>query len=284
MKLYSIETGRFRLDGGAMFGVVPKPLWERTNPADERNRIDMAMRCLLVETGDRLVLVDAGLGHKYDAKFAALYGLDDRDLNLQASLKAAGFAPTDVTDLVLTHLHFDHCGGCTWRDADGQLQLTFPNATHYVQRKHLVWAQHPNARERASFFAENIQPIAQSSQLRLLDGPTELLPGFRLEVVHGHTEAQQLPILQVGGHTILFAADLFPTFGHLPLPYVMGYDTRPLITLEERAHYLDWCAAEGVFLFYEHDPYHELGTVVLDDRGRYGSGQTLALRELLGTQ
>lgn len=281
MKLYPIETGRFRLDGGAMFGVVPKPLWERTNPADERNRIEMAMRCLLVEDDNRLILIDNGLGHKYTEKFKGLYAVDHAHSSLDKSLEALGFHRSDITDVVFTHLHFDHCGGSTeWHPIKERHEVVFENALFWVQRSHLEWALNPNAREKASFYDENIQPIVQSGQLRLLDGESELFPDFSLRVVHGHTEAQQLPLLNYKGRKILFGGDLFPTFGHVPEVYVMGYDVRPLVTLDERKTYLPWLVEEEVVLFYEHDPYHEAGLVKRDERGRYRSGETFTLAEL----
>jgi len=280
MELFSIETGRFKLDGGAMFGVVPKTIWQKTNPADANNRIDMAMRCLLVQDGNRLVLIDVGIGHKYNEKFAGLYDIDHRQ-TLESSLRAAGFAPEDVTDLVLTHMHFDHCGGAIARNAAGELVPTFPNADIWVQRSHLDWALNPNAREVASFLADNIQPLAQSPRLRLLDGPATLFPGFDLLVVNGHTEGQQLPLITHKGRQLLYAADLFPTYGHLPVPYVMGYDTRPLLTLDERATLLRRIVDEQITLFYEHDPYNECGTVHETAPGKFTSAQTFALAHWL---
>lgn len=261
MKLHVIETGRFRLDGGAMFGVVPKALWSRTNLPDDQNRIHMAMRCLLVELPNRLILIDCGIGQKVDDKFRQIYALDEGHSTLETSLARAGFGPQDITDLVLTHLHFDHCGGATRFGANGSVQLVFPQAQIWLQRQHLAWAIQPNPREKASFLPINIEPLQAAPNLNLLDGPTELAPGFRLEVVNGHTEAQQLPLLDLGDRRLLFAADLFPTAGHLPLPYVMGYDTRPLLTLDERQHWLPRLADERVALFYEHDPENEVGFV-----------------------
>lgn len=262
-----------------MFGVVPRTLWQKTNPPDANNLILMAMRCLLVETGDRLILVDSGIGHKYNSKFQQLYQIDHQ-YTLEASLVAAGFEPSEVTDVVLTHLHFDHCGGATKHDDNGRLALTFPQARHWVQRSHLEWALQPNARERASFFTENIQPLVDSGQLELLDGPGELLPGFELVVVHGHTEGQQLPLIAFGSYKVLYAADLFPTFGHLPLPYVMGYDTRPLLTLDERGYWLDRIVSEDIVLFYEHDPFNQCGRVGRNEAGKYYSLETFPLSNL----
>jgi glyoxylase-like metal-dependent hydrolase (beta-lactamase superfamily II) len=281
MKLYAIETGKFRLDGGAMFGVVPKPLWEKTNPADERNRIDMAMRCLLIEDSNRLILVDNGLGHKYDDKFKGLYAVDHEKNTLDRSLEALGFSKEEVTDVILTHLHFDHCGGSTaWHPGKERFETAFENAHFWVQRSHLEWALKPNAREKASFYDENIQPIVQSGQLRLVDGETELFPEISLKVVNGHTAAMQLPLVQYKGRQVLYAADLFPTFGHIPLPYVMGYDTRPLLTLEEREVFLPWLVEEEVVLFYEHDPVNECGTVRRNEKGAFVSDRLFKMSEL----
>jgi glyoxylase-like metal-dependent hydrolase (beta-lactamase superfamily II) len=281
MQLHVVETGRFKLDGGAMFGVVPKTIWSKTNPSDAENRIDMAMRCLLIADGNRVILVDNGLGNKYDAKFAQLYDLDDRTTNLEASLKALGIGKADVTDLVLTHLHFDHCGGTTEIDpATGKARMAFPNADIWVQRSHLQWALNPNAREKASFFTDNIQPIANSPRLKLLDGPQAILPGVDLVVVNGHTDGMQLPLIRYKGKQILYAADLFPTAGHIPLPYVMAYDTRPLLTLQEREQLMPTIAKEQWVLFYEHDPVNECGTIAQDDKGRYKSAQTFKLSAL----
>jgi glyoxylase-like metal-dependent hydrolase (beta-lactamase superfamily II) len=282
MQLYVIETGRFKLDGGAMFGVVPKTIWQRTNPADSDNRIDMAMRCLLVQNGKRLVLIDNGIGEQHDAKFRQIYALENEGW-LDAGLARHGFARTDVTDLVLTHLHFDHCGGTAVYDTATERYVpNFPNAQIWVQRRHLDWALQPNPREKASFLKQNIAPIAASGQLQLLDGDTELFPGFRLRVVNGHTEAQQLPVLSLpNGKTLCYAADLFPTFGHIPLPYVMGYDTRPLLTMEERQQFLPWLAKEQVILFYEHDPVHECGTVRMTEKGGFASDRTSRLVEMM---
>lgn len=281
MKLYPIETGRFKLDGGAMFGVVPKPIWQKTNPADSNNRIDMAMRCLLIEDESRLILVDNGLGHKYNEKFKGLYDVDHEHSSLQKSLDALGFGTDDITDVILTHLHFDHCGGSTtWNQMKEKHELVFENAIHWVQKKHVEWALKPNAREKASFYAENILPIVESGNLRMLDGETELFPNIALKVVNGHTEAQQLPFIAYKGKQIFFVADLFPTYGHLPLPYVMGYDTRPLLTLEEREKILPQLVEEEIVLFYEHDPYNECGTVVRNEKGAYTHGISLKLSDL----
>ena len=251
--LYAIETGRFRLDGGAMFGIVPRPLWEKKFAPDARNRITLHMRCLLLEGDGRLILIDNGIGDKYDDKFGDIFGIDHDHSDLHASLAAAGFHADDVTDVVLTHLHFDHCGGSTTR-RDGRLALTFPNATHYVQQAHWVWARGPNARERASFLADNLDPLAESGRLRLLKGDGELFPGIRVMTVDGHTEAQQLVKISGEQGTLVYAADLLPTTAHVRLPWIMAYDVRPLVTLSEKQAFLEAATSEGWQLFFEHDP------------------------------
>lgn len=279
MRLYAIDTGRFALDGGAMFGVVPKVIWEKLIAPDDRNRIPMAMRALLIEEGERLILVDVGVGHKYTPKFADLYAIDHSIHTLEGELQRLGFSVQDVTDVVLTHLHFDHAGGSTKMEGDRAMP-TFPNARYYVQRSHWDWAHAPNPRERASFFPENYDPLQASGQLVLVDGETELIPAVRLRVVNGHTEGQQLVEVHYRGKTILYAADLFPTSAHLPLPYVMAYDVRPLITFEERQTYLPRLVAEEIIVFYEHDPIVECSTVVEKAPGRYERGETFSLRDL----
>lgn len=279
MRLYAIDTGRFALDGGAMFGVVPKVIWEKLIAPDDRNRIPMAMRALLIEEGERLILVDVGVGHKYTPKFADLYAIDHSIHTLEGELQRLGFSVQDVTDVVLTHLHFDHAGGSTKMEGDRAMP-TFPNARYYVQRSHWDWAHAPNPRERASFFPENYDPLQASGQLVLVDGETELIPAVRLRVVNGHTEGQQLVEVHYRGKTILYAADLFPTSAHLPLPYVMAYDVRPLITFEERQTYLPRLVAEEIIVLYEHDPIVECSTVVEKAPGRYERGETFSLRDL----
>ncbi len=279
MQLYSIQTGFFALDGGAMFGVVPKVLWQKLIPPDDRNRIPMAMRALLIQTENRLVLVDVGVGHKYTPKFADLYAIDHSTYTLARELEKLGFSVSDITDVVLTHLHFDHAGGSTQRIGE-QVVPTFPNARYYVQRSHWVWAHAPNPRERASFFPENYDPLEATGQLVLLEGETELLPGIQLHIVNGHTEGQQLVSVRYKGHTILYGADLFPTSAHLPLPYVMAYDVRPLVTFTEREQYLPWLVRERVIVFYEHDAAVECSTVIEKEPGRYERGETFRLADL----
>ncbi len=279
MRLYAVETGRFALDGGAMFGVVPKVIWEKLIPPDDRNRIPMAMRALLIEEGDRLILVDVGVGHKYTAKFADLYAIDHTTHTLEGELHRLGFSVADITDVVLTHLHFDHAGGSTKADGD-RIVPTFPNARYYVQRSHWQWAHAPNPRERASFFPENYDPLEASGQLVLLDGEVELIPNVFIRVVHGHTEGQQLVEVRYKDKSILYAADLFPTSAHLPLPYVMAYDVRPLVSFEERQRYLPRLVQEGVIVFYEHDPFVQSSTVVEKAPGRYERGESLRIEDL----
>ena len=265
-ELHAIETGRFALDGGAMFGIVPKPLWEKKIAADDRNRIPLAMRGLLLEGDGRLVLIDNGLGDTYDARFSEIYAVETAHSELHRSLHAAGVEAADVTDVVLTHLHFDHCGGSTTR-RDGRLALTFPNATHYVQKDHWVWARSPNAREKGSFLAENLDPLAESGRLKLLDGDGEVLPGVRVMTVDGHTEAQQLVKISGPEGTLVFAADLLPTTAHVRLPWVMAYDVRPLVTLQEKAAFLAAALEEEWQLFFEHDPAVAVAGLQKTERG-----------------
>lgn len=263
--LHAIEAGRLHLDGGAMFGVIPKPLWARRIEPDGRNRIPLNTRCLLLEGDDRLVLIDNGVGDKYDEKFADIYAIDQQTDNLRGNLAEAGFSPEDVTDVILSHLHFDHCGGSTYRDG-GQLHLTFPNATHHVQRAHWHWANEPNARERASFMAENLEPLEASGQLNLLDGAQQLLPGVEVRPVYGHTEAQQVVLISDAERTLAFVADLLPTHHHLAPAWTMGYDVRPLQTMEEKASFLQEALDEGWHLFFEHD--HEVEVADLHEGAR----------------
>lgn len=261
MKLHRIETGNFMLDGGAMFGVVPKALWERTNPSDTKNRIKMAARSLLIEDGDRLILIDTGMGNKQSDKFYGHYALWG-DHTLDGSLQKAGFHKDDITDVFLTHLHFDHCGGAIHYNAHGVLEPAFKNARFWSHQNHWDWAMKPNPREKASFLSENILPIHESGQLELLTGTGQQLQktalDFDILLMDGHTEKQMLPMIRYQEKTIVFAADLIPTVGHLPIPYVMGYDTRPLLTLEEKASFLDRAVKEDFLLFLEHDAENEL--------------------------
>uniref|UniRef100_UPI000A43668F MBL fold metallo-hydrolase n=1 Tax=Rufibacter radiotolerans TaxID=1379910 RepID=UPI000A43668F len=268
LNLYPINTGNFKLDGGAMFGVVPKTIWQRTNPADENNLCTWAMRCLLVEDGNRLVLIDTGIGDKQDAKFFSHYYLHG-DNSLEKSLRAAGFDYADITDVFLTHLHFDHCGGSVKYGKDGSsLETVFPNANYWSNQDHWQWATVPNPREKASFLRENILPIQESGQLNFVPvGQEEFFPGFDLTYVDGHTDKMMLPRIQYKGRTVCFVADLLPSVGHLPLAYVMGYDTRPLLTLQEKEIFLNRAAEEQWVLFFEHDAQHECCTVKMTEKG-----------------
>jgi len=266
--LHAIETGRFALDGGAMFGIIPKPLWQQRIAPDARNRIPLHMRCLLVQGHGRCILIDSGIGDKYGDKFADIYAIDHAFATLQESLDHAQVAPEDVTDVILTHLHFDHCGGSTQRRADGILELTFPNAQHYVQRAHWEWAQTPNVREKGSFLDENLAPLAASGQLQFTDGEEELFPGITVHPVHGHTEAQQTVKISDGGeNTLVFVADLLPTTAHLAPAWNMAYDVRPLVTIDEKMAFLTDAVDHGWDLFFEHDPEVVVASVKRTERG-----------------
>ena len=270
MKLHSIECGNFKLDGGAMFGVVPKPLWEKTNPADANNRIEMCSRSLLVEQGNRLILIDTGMGNKQSEKFFSHYDRSS-DKNLDQSLLQKGFHRDDITDVFFTHLHFDHCGDAIIRNGNGLLEPAFKNAVFWSHENHWQWATRPNPREKASFLPENILPIEESGQLKLIKGESFILEntplGFDIILVNGHTEKQMLPLINFQGRTLVFTADLIPTLGHLPIPYVMGYDTRPLITMEEKSRFLNLACKKDFLLFLEHDPYQELISLKQTDKG-----------------
>ena len=267
MQLYSINTGHFKLDGGAMFGVVPKSIWNKLNPADENNMCSWALRCLLIEDGNRLILIDNGMGNKQDAKFFSYYYLHGND-TLEKSLKKYGFSLDDVTDMVLTHLHFDHCGGSIKYNSDKtKLEPVFKNATYYSNVKHWDWALSPNAREKASFIRENIIPIKESGQLKFIDSSTELIPDLSFIEVNGHTEAMMLPIIKYKQRTIAYMADLIPSSAHIPIPYVMGYDMRPLETLKEKESILKQALDEKWSLFFEHDPIIECVNLERTEKG-----------------
>ena len=264
--LTTIETGRFGLDGGAMFGIVPKPLWERSIPADEKNRIPLNMRCLLIEGNGRLILVDVGLGDKYDDKFAGIFGVDYEYAELHRSLRAAGVDAKDITDVVITHLHFDHCGGVSTRNGD-TLSMVFEQATHHVQQTHWEWAQVPNIRERNSFLKENLEPLGASGQLNRLHGNVEIAPGIEVIPVSGHTEAMQLVKISGPDQTLLYAADLIPTHAHVRMAWNMAYDVHPLQTIQEKEAVLGTAVAEGWDLFLEHDPEIEVVSLEQTERG-----------------
>ncbi|MBS1664660.1 MAG: MBL fold metallo-hydrolase [Bacteroidetes bacterium] len=288
MNLYTIHTGNFKLDGGAMFGVVPKTLWSRFQPADANNLCSWAMRCLLVQEGNKLILVDNGIGNKQDERFLSHYYLHGDD-SLDKSLAAHGFHRDEITDVLLTHLHFDHCGGSIVRERD-RLVPAFKNATYWSNERHWKWATEPNDREKASFLKENILPIQESGQLRFIDvssaagvgaGPAGklatvenvIIPGLSVRLVNGHTDAMMLPQVQYKGKTLVFMADLLPSVGHMPLPYVMSYDMFPLTTMSEKRSFLDEAAAGEYVLFFEHDTVNECCVPVRTEKGvRPGEG------------
>lgn len=272
MKLYPIETGNFKLDGGAMFGVVPKTIWNKTNPADQNNCIDIAGRCLLIEDGNRLILIDTGMGNKQSEKFFKYYSLWGNH-SLDKSLAKYGFHRDAITDVFLTHLHFDHCGGCVqWNNSKTGYELAFKNARYWTNEKHWKWATEPNIREKASFLSENILPIQESGQLHFipkLDTDFEFSNDLNFDIyyVDGHTEKMMIPHIRYQDKTICFMADLIPTAGHLPLPYVMGYDTRPLLTMPEKSKFLNAAAENNYYLFMEHDAHNEIITVEQTEKG-----------------
>jgi len=267
MQLYTIDTGYFKLDGGAMFGVVPKVLWSRTNPSDDNNLCPWAMRSLLIEDGDRLILIDNGIGDKQDDKFLRHYYLHG-DVNLNRSLKIHGFTPDDITDVFLTHLHFDHCGGSViWNKDRSGFKMAFKNARYWSNAEHWKWATEPNNRERSSFLMENIMPIQESGHLNFLDRGQNFFNNLEVLFVNGHTESQMIPHITYKNYTIVFTADLLPSTGHIPLPYVMGYDTRPLLTLTEKEKFLNKAADREYIIFLQHDNYNECCTVQHTDKG-----------------
>ena len=272
MKLHPIEAGNFKLDGGAMFGVVPKTIWNKTNPADENNLIDIAARCLLIEDGNRLTLIDTGMGNKQSDKFFGYYSLWG-DHSLDKSLKNAGFLRDDITDVFMTHLHFDHCGGSVnWNKDKTGYEVAFKNAKFWTNDNHWEWATKPNAREKASFLHENLIPMQESGQLQFINRPdsdfgfsSEL--GFDIFYADGHTEKQMLPHINYNGKTIVFCADMLPTAGHIPIPYVTGYDTRPLLSMDEKQIFLKNAADNNYYLFLEHDAHNEIITVQHTEKG-----------------
>ncbi|GGE38081.1 MBL fold metallo-hydrolase [Psychroflexus planctonicus] len=271
MKLYSIETGHFKLDGGAMFGVVPKSLWQRTNPADQNNMIDIAATSLLIEDGKQLILIDTGLGNKQSDKFFSYY-FRWGDHTLDKSLAKHGFHRYDITDVFMTHLHFDHCGGSVqWNKDKTGYEPAFKNAKFWTNKEHWDWAINPNDREKASFLKENLLPMQESGQLHFLDRSEqrhfykEL--NFEVFFADGHTDKQMIPIIEHQNKKLVFAADLLPTAGHIPLPFVMGYDTRPLLTLKEKKQFLDEAAKENYYLFLEHDAHNEIINLKETEKG-----------------
>lgn len=278
MNAYTINTGYFKLDGGAMFGVVPKTIWNKLNPADENNMCTWAMRCLLIEDGNRLILIDNGIGDKQDEKFFSHYYLHGDD-TLDKSLAKHGFHRNDITDVILTHLHFDHCGGSIVKE-NGQYVPAFKNAIYWSNERHWKWATEPNAREKASFLKENILPIEQSGQLKFIETAADKFPKcITIRQVFGHTDAMMLPQFTYKEKTILFMADLLPSAAHIPLPYVMGYDMFPLTTLNEKKSFLNEAIQNEYILFFEHDPLIECGTLQMTDKG-IRLGEKLRLDQL----
>ncbi len=266
MNLYPIDTGFFKLDGGAMFGVVPKSIWNTLVPADENNLCTWAMRCLLIEEDNRLILIDTGIGNKQSDKFLSHYHLHGND-TLQSSLAKHGFDKNDITDVILTHLHFDHVGGAVER-AGNKLQLTFPNATYWSNKAHWQWATKPNAREKASFLPENISPIYESGQLKMIDENNPFFSeNITIRFANGHTKSMMLPQIHYNDTTILYTADLLPSVAHIPLPYVMGYDMFPLTTLEEKEFYVNEALSHNYILFFEHDAVNECCTLQQTEKG-----------------
>ncbi len=267
MRIYPIQTGNFKLDGGAMFGVVPKSIWQKTNPADSNNMIEMGMRSMLIEDGNKLILIDTGMGNKQSDKFFGYY-YQFGDYSLDTSLASYGFHRDDITDVFLTHLHFDHCGGSIqWNKNQTGYEPAFKNAKFWSNQEHWNWAIHPNPREKASFLQENILPIQESGQLNFISENSFQQVGFDVLKMDGHTEKQMLPKVFYQGKTIIFMADLLPTIGHIPVPYVMGYDTRPLLTIKEKEAFLSEAADNEYFLFLEHDAYSEICTVQQTNKG-----------------
>lgn len=270
MKIYPLNTGNFKLDGGAMFGIVPKSIWTKTNPADENNMCSWAMRAMLIEDGNRLMLIDTGIGDKQSEKFFSYYYLFGND-SLLGNLAKYGFTPDDVTDVFLTHLHFDHCGGGVVRTGEDKYELTFKNATYWSTENHWKWATQPNAREKASFLSENILPIEESGHLKFIKKEAQftknVFNNMDILFVDGHTESQMLPHIKYKGKTIVFIADLLPSVGHIPLPYVMGYDTRPLLTLTEKEKFLKEAVENEYIIFLEHDAVNECCTLKNTERG-----------------
>jgi len=310
IEIYSIDTELFKLDGGAMFGVVPKSLWEKTLPADRQNMCDLAMRLLLIKEGDRLILIDTGIGNKQDEKFFSRYHLHGPD-TLESSLQKIGYSPSDITDVFLTHLHFDHVGGAVKKEAGGKLVLSFPNATYWSNELHWDWAIHPNAREKASFLPENLLPIQQSGQLRFLPvraennlaedlidtgsinaadqsakaWTSEVLPftnHIGYQVVGGHTRAMMLPYIKIGDKTLVYVTDLIPTMSHFPLPYIASFDVFPLMAMAEKEAFLQKAIEQQYILFFEHDAVNQCCTVKINEKGKVAAHKIFTLDELPG--
>lgn len=267
MELYPIPTGHFKLDGGAMFGVVPKSLWSKVYPSDENNMIDMVMRCLLIVDGNRRILINNGIGDKQSEKFFSRFYLSGEE-SLVGSLAQHGLRPEDITDMFLTHLHFDHCGGSVKLKSDKSgYELTFPNANYYISNAQWNWAINSNKRESASFLIENIKPIEESGKLKLFGEDADLFDNVKIRLFNGHTDGQAIPLISYKGRTVVFTSDMLPTKAHVPLPWIMSYDTRPLITLDEKESFLNEAADNDYILFLEHDAYNECFRVQRTDKG-----------------
>lgn len=282
MKVSIIETGLFKLDGGAMFGVVPQSMWKKINPPDENNMCTWAMRCLLVEDGERKILIDTGLGDKQDAKFRSHFHPHGDD-SLADSISGVGLDAASITDVLLTHLHFDHVGGAVYRDEKGQLRPTFPHATYWTNQKHYDWAYHANPRERASFLHENFVPLHEQGLLRYIDIEDGVAFTDNIDIYfgYGHTEAMMIPEIKLpNGRSLVYAADLVPSYGHVGLPYVMSYDIRPLVTMQERAALYERMGPEH-YLFFEHDHQHQCASLLRNDRGRVKIHETMTLEAVL---
>lgn len=279
MKIHVLHTGYFKLDGGAMFGVVPKSIWNKLNPADENNLCNWAMRCLLIEDGDRLILIDTGIGDKQDEKFYRHYYLSEIK-NIADLINQKGYSTEDVTDVFLTHLHFDHCGGAIIRQHE-KLTPAFPKATYWSNEKHWDWANNPNEREKASFLKENILPIEEGGKLNFVkyEEGTSFTPNIKVRFVNGHTAAMMLPQINYKGRVIVYIADLFPSTGHIPIPYIMAYDMFPLTTLQEKKSFLEEASAKNYVLFFEHDPVNECCELQVTDKG-IRSARTFNLGDL----
>lgn len=274
-KFSALHDGRFKLDGGAMFGVVPKIFWVKKHPADDRNRIDLDLRCLLVEHDERRILVDTGMGDRWSEKQLGIFGLERRPNQLVAELAEKGITRESITDVVLTHLHFDHCGG-TLREEDGELRPVFSQARHWVQKRHWEWAADPSERDRASFRADDFQALSEHGQLQLIDGAQEIIPGVRVTPISGHTPGQQIVEFHTGHDTVVFVADLLPFLSQLHVPWIMGFDLNPLLTVTEKKLFLTRAVEDGYILVFEHDHLHEAATVKFED-GKFQPDQVFTL-------